>query len=116
MGALAHSTRLRIVRALSQNREVTPNEFAEMLGESQQNVSKHLKTLAHAGIVVGRKDGSSTLYSLRDVLPHLLRTRKRSAVRLAAKHQQRTAFGALPGYAAAASPPAVPSHADAQPD
>jgi DNA-binding transcriptional ArsR family regulator len=64
--ALAHSTRLRIVWALSREREVTPNEFAEMLGESQQHVSKHLKTLAHAGIVVGRKDGSCTLYSLRD--------------------------------------------------
>jgi hypothetical protein len=36
-----------------------------MLGESQQNVSKHLKTLAHAWIVVGRKDGSCTLLAAR---------------------------------------------------
>jgi hypothetical protein len=45
-GALAHSTRLRIGWVLSREREVTPNEFADMLGKSQQNVSKHLKTLA----------------------------------------------------------------------
>jgi len=64
--ALAHPTRLRMVRALSCTSEVTPNGFADMLGESQQNVSKHLKTLAQAGVVVGRKDGSNMLYALRD--------------------------------------------------
>lgn len=60
------ATRLRIVWVLSREREVTPNEFAELLDASQQNVSKHLKTLSQAGVVVGRQDGSCTLHSLRD--------------------------------------------------
>ena len=64
--ALSHPLRLRIVDRLITAGTATPNELADHFGESQQNVSKHLKTLAHAGLVNRRKDGSSALYSIRD--------------------------------------------------
>lgn len=42
---------------------MNPNELAERLGLTQQNVSKHLKTLAQAGIVTRTRDGTSALPS-----------------------------------------------------
>lgn len=64
--ALGHSLRLRIIDRLASVGSVTPNELAEHFGESQQNVSKHLKTLAQAGLVSRQKDGSSAIYTIRD--------------------------------------------------
>jgi len=46
--------------------EATVNELAEMLGTSQQNVSKHLGVLADAGILGRRKAGTSVHYSIAD--------------------------------------------------
>jgi DNA-binding transcriptional ArsR family regulator len=65
-GALSHALRLRIVERLATDGMATPGELAERFGESQQNVSKHLKTLAQAGLVSRRQDGSSALFSLCD--------------------------------------------------
>lgn len=64
--ALSHPLRVRIINRLITAGTATPNELADYFGESQQNVSKHLKTLAHAGLVRRRKDGSSALFSVRD--------------------------------------------------
>ena len=58
---------MRIIDRLALVGSATPNELAEHFGESQQNVSKHLKTLAQAGLVKRRKDGSSAIYTIRDV-------------------------------------------------
>lgn len=63
---LGQETRLRILEQLADGGTLTPNELAERLGLTQQNVSKHLKTLAQAGIVVRTRDGSSALYRIKD--------------------------------------------------
>lgn len=63
---LGQETRLRILEQLADGGTLTPNELAEPLGLTQQNVSKHLKTLAQAGIVARTRDGSSALYRIKD--------------------------------------------------
>lgn len=62
---LGQETRLRILEQLADGGTMTPNELADRLGLTQQNVSKHLKTLAQAGIVARTRDGSSALYRMR---------------------------------------------------
>ena len=54
--ALADPTRLKIVeRLLTGDHNV--NELAEHLGTPQYNVSKHLRILREAGIIVAARDG-----------------------------------------------------------
>jgi DNA-binding transcriptional ArsR family regulator len=44
----------------------TVTELREALGASQQNVSKHLGVLHHAGIVSRTKQGTSVRYAIAD--------------------------------------------------
>jgi DNA-binding transcriptional ArsR family regulator len=46
--------------------EATVSELTEVLGASQQNVSKHLAVLADVGIVGRRKDGNRVYYAVVD--------------------------------------------------
>ncbi|MGB3722064.1 MAG: metalloregulator ArsR/SmtB family transcription factor [Pacificimonas sp.] len=55
--ALADPTRLRIAR-LARHMELTVGELADVLDQSQPRVSRHVKILADAGLVVRRKEGS----------------------------------------------------------
>lgn len=55
--ALADPTRLRIV-ALLRLMELSVGELAQVLGQSQPRVSRHLKILADAGVLERRKEGS----------------------------------------------------------
>ncbi|MBX3745242.1 MAG: winged helix-turn-helix transcriptional regulator [Verrucomicrobiae bacterium] len=55
--ALGDETRWRIVRELL-GRPMTVNELTERVGAPQYNVSKHLRILREAGIVVTEKTGS----------------------------------------------------------
>lgn len=64
--ALSDPTRLRIVDQLREHEEVSVGELAEVLGASQQNVSKHLAALRAEGFVVRRKRGTSALYRISD--------------------------------------------------
>ncbi|MBN8806838.1 MAG: metalloregulator ArsR/SmtB family transcription factor [Sphingomonas sp.] len=61
--ALADSTRLRIV-ALVRSMELSVGELAQVLGQSQPRVSRHVKILADAGIVERRKEGSWVFVAL----------------------------------------------------
>ena len=56
--ALADETRWRIVDALLAE-ERTVGELVETLGVSQYNVSKHLRVLRNAGLVVSAKTGKN---------------------------------------------------------
>ena len=58
--ALADSTRLRIV-ALLRSMELSVGELAQVLGQSQPRVSRHVKILCDAGLVERRKEGSLRL-------------------------------------------------------
>jgi ubiquinone/menaquinone biosynthesis C-methylase UbiE len=63
--ALADSTRLRIV-ALLRLMELSVGELAQVLGQSQPRVSRHLKILADAGVLERRKEGSWVFLTLID--------------------------------------------------
>lgn len=49
--ALSDRTRMRLVKALLADEDESVNDLSERLDLSQYNVSKHLRTLKHAGIV-----------------------------------------------------------------
>jgi ArsR family transcriptional regulator len=61
--ALADPTRLRIV-ALLRIMELSVGELAQVLGQSQPRVSRHLKILADAGVLERRKEGSWVFLTL----------------------------------------------------
>ena len=57
--------RIRLLDA-SRDGPLTINELTEVLGASQQNVSKHVGVLAQAGIVAREKDGTRVRCSIAD--------------------------------------------------
>jgi ubiquinone/menaquinone biosynthesis C-methylase UbiE/DNA-binding HxlR family transcriptional regulator len=63
--ALADPTRLRILLLL-RRMELSVGELAQVLGQSQPRVSRHLKILADAGVVERRKEGSWVFLALAD--------------------------------------------------
>jgi len=63
--ALADPTRLRIL-ALLRLMELSVGELAQVLGQSQPRVSRHLKILADAGVLDRRKEGSWVFLTLAD--------------------------------------------------
>ncbi len=63
--ALADATRLRIM-ALLQSMELSVGELAQVLGQSQPRVSRHVKILCDAGLAERRKEGSWVFVALGD--------------------------------------------------
>jgi ArsR family transcriptional regulator len=61
--ALADPSRVRIVALLSRM-ELSVGEIAQLLGQSQPRVSRHVRLLADAGIVERRKEGSWVFLAL----------------------------------------------------
>ena len=68
--ALADPRRLALLSAL-QGGERTVTELAETTQRPQPNVSQHLASLARAGLVEGRREGTRTYYRIAD--PYVLR-------------------------------------------
>jgi ArsR family transcriptional regulator len=64
--ALSDPTRLRILDILRSQDEASVGELAELVGGSQQNVSKHLSALHSEGFVSRRKRGTSSIYRIAD--------------------------------------------------
>src|SRR5487761_2092618 len=62
---LADPTRLSILRALIAGEKSVGTVVAET-GQSQANVSKHLKMLAEEGLVRRRKEGLQVFYRIGD--------------------------------------------------
>ncbi len=60
--SLADTTRLRILRVLSVE-ELSVSELVEVLGQPQSTVSRHLKILKDAGLLVDRRSGATVMYS-----------------------------------------------------
>ena len=105
--ALADPTRLRMAALLAATKQgACVCELTDALAERQYNVSRHLKTLRAAGLVVPARDGRWVYYRLagpdgpvgrrlRALLrtltdsPHLARDRDRFAVRLALRKHGR---------------------------
>ena len=57
--------RIRLLDALRDD-ERSVGELVEIVGSTQQNVSKHLVVLHQAGIVSRRKEGNRVLYAISD--------------------------------------------------
>src|SRR5215212_11917854 len=62
---LADPTRLRIL-ALLRIMELSVGELAQILGQSQPRVSRHLQLLSDAGVLERRKEGSWVFLTLTD--------------------------------------------------
>jgi ArsR family transcriptional regulator len=63
--ALAHPLRIRILDELRRG-EVGVNDLCARLDVEQSTLSQQLAVLRNRSIVVGRKDGQSVFYSVRD--------------------------------------------------
>ncbi len=62
---LSEPVRLRLL-ALTAEEELAVGELAELLGESQPNVSRHVAPLRQAGLIVVRRHGTRTLLRASD--------------------------------------------------
>lgn len=62
---LAEPLRLQILQYLEDG-ERSVNEIVEATGTSQPNISKHLKVMYEAGILLRRQEKNSALYSVAD--------------------------------------------------
>jgi len=69
--ALADPTRLRIL-SLLRAMELSIGELALVLGQSQPRVSRHVKIMADAGLVLRRREGSWVFLGLGDMVVPLL--------------------------------------------
>jgi DNA-binding transcriptional ArsR family regulator len=63
--ALSEPTRIKLLDQLRE-REATVLELTELIGTTQQNVSKHLGVLQQNGIVARRKQGNFAYYRIVD--------------------------------------------------
>ena len=63
--AAAEPTRLRIL-ALCIRSELTVTDLTQILGQSQPRVSRHLKVLTDAGLLVRHREGTFALFRLAD--------------------------------------------------
>jgi ArsR family transcriptional regulator len=63
--ALGEPTRIKLLDRLREG-ETTVLELTALVGTTQQNVSKHLNLLQHAGIVTRRKQGNFSYYRIAD--------------------------------------------------
>lgn len=64
---LAEPMRLKLLHLLMGG-EMNVNALVEASGGTQANVSRHLQTLAEAGILARRKEGVQAFYSVADPL------------------------------------------------
>ena len=63
--AAGEETRLRLLAVLNYG-ELTVTELTHILGQSQPRVSRHLKLLTEAGLVLRYPEGSWVFYRLSD--------------------------------------------------
>ena len=61
---LADEARLEMLWLLFNHRELCVCDLMEALGSTQSKTSRHLATLRHAGLVVDRREGAWSYYSV----------------------------------------------------
>ena len=64
--ALAHPVRIRLLEVLVSHGETNVQELQRLLAIDQPIVSQQLSRLRASGIVVGRRDGAATFYTVAD--------------------------------------------------
>jgi DNA-binding transcriptional ArsR family regulator len=62
--ALGDPTRLAVVARLSARGPLSITEITDGAGVSRQAISKHLRILAHAGVVRGKRQGRQQIWQL----------------------------------------------------
>lgn len=67
MKAIAHPMRLAILGHLSEGKELTVTEIHEMINIGQSTASHHLGILKDKGVLVSRRDGKNTFYSIKNL-------------------------------------------------
>lgn len=65
MKALSDPSRVKVVRML-ERREMCACEIVDLLGLAQPTVSRHLRVLQDAGLILGRKEGVWVHYRLNE--------------------------------------------------
>jgi DNA-binding transcriptional ArsR family regulator len=63
---LGDPTRLRLLKALQEGRELSVGNLAAASGVARVNVSQHLNRLALAGLVSRRREGTTIFYRVSD--------------------------------------------------
>lgn len=63
---LGQPVRVRLIERFDRLGEAHVQQLADELGETQQNMSKHLAALWRVGVLARRRDGRVTVYSLVD--------------------------------------------------
>jgi DNA-binding transcriptional ArsR family regulator len=71
--ALSDETRWRIVQMLLKNERANVNELSEKLKVTQPNISKHLRILREAGVVVSEKEGTTVWCRVEPAIRQQLR-------------------------------------------
>lgn len=66
---LADETRLKVIYALSRERELCVCDVATIIGSSNATASHHLRLLRNMGLAKYRREGKMTFYSLQS--PHV---------------------------------------------
>ena len=66
MKAIAHPTRLAILGHLYEGEELTVSKIHELVNIEQSTASHHLGILKDKGILLSRREGKNTLYSIKN--------------------------------------------------
>lgn len=79
--ALGHPIRLRMVEGLVSDNGCNVNKIVEELKIPQSTASQHLGILKSRGIIVSRKEGVKTCYSVKDRrIPAIIEILKKASV------------------------------------
>ncbi|MBX7153341.1 MAG: metalloregulator ArsR/SmtB family transcription factor [Bacteriodetes bacterium] len=62
--AVAHPARIAVIRLLAKKNTCTCGEIVEQLPIAQATVSQHIKALKDSGVITGKEEGASVIYSL----------------------------------------------------
>ena len=68
-----NEVRLKIMFLLDEENELCPCDLSDILGMSIPAVSQHLRKLKDKNLIIGRRDGQTIFYSLREEQLILLR-------------------------------------------
>jgi DNA-binding transcriptional ArsR family regulator len=63
--AIAHPMRIAIIGLLEEGQELTVTEIHENLGIEQSTTSHHLGILKDKDVLISRREGKNTFYSLK---------------------------------------------------
>ncbi len=67
MKAIAHPMRLAILGHLSEGKELTVTQIHELINIEQSTASHHLGILKDKGVLISRREGKNTIYSIKNM-------------------------------------------------